>query len=246
MANNLSNSDQLSGKKWLIILLSNLLAYGCLVLPGGLLPESLIFNGRHPSFLAAGFQILIVTVFLLVQISGLQIAVGSNWRHLFHWLPAREWLWLVAFFLLTYLVSVLSGSLSQKLFGAVSGNAAAEITLRTPHVWLIFLYQRFSSTIQILGEEFLAIMPLLAMNQLAQSLSWKHPLFWSNLTSAVIFALLHLSTYDYNLGYVLLGLAFTRLVLNWAFIKTRNLWVSFGVHFLFDTFAFLILLLVAK
>lgn len=84
------------------------------------------------------------------------------------------------------------------------------------------------------------------MNQLAQSLSWQHPLFWSNLTSAVIFALLHLSTYDYNLGYVLLGLAFTRLVLNWAFIKTCNLWVSFGVHFLFDTFVFLILLLVAK
>ncbi|KJY57025.1 CPBP family intramembrane glutamic endopeptidase [Lactobacillus melliventris] len=246
MVNNSNSSYKLSGKKWLIILLSNLIAYCCLIMPGVQIPDSLIFDENHPTLIAAGFQILVVTVFLMIQIIGVQIATGSKWQQLFLTPRAKEWLWVLVFFILAYFVSVVSGAISQKLFGAVSGNAAAGLTMSTPHVWLIFIYQRFSSAIQILGEEFLAIMPLLAVTQLADSMHMPLPLFWGNIASALIFALLHLSTYDYNLGYVILGLAFTRLVLNWAFIKTHNIWVSFLVHFLFDTLAFLVLLLVTK
>lgn len=246
MTNNLNSSYKISGKKWLIILLSNLIAYCCLIMPGVQIPDSLIFDENHPTLIAAGFQILVVTVFLVIQIIGVQIATGRKWQHLFHTPHAKEWLWVLVFFILAYFVSVVSGAISQKLFGSVSGNAAAGLTMSTPHVWLIFIYQRFSSAIQILGEEFLAIMPLLAVTQLADSIHMPHPLFWGNIASALIFSLLHLSTYDYNLGYVILGLAFTRLVLNWAFIKTHNIWVSFLVHFLFDTLAFLVLLLVTK
>lgn len=246
MTNNLNSSYKISGKKWLIILLSNLIAYCCLIMPGVQIPDSLIFDENHPTLIAAGFQILVVTVFLVIQIIGVQIATGRKWQQLFHTPHAKEWLWVLVFFILAYFVSVVSGAISQKLFGSVSGNAAAGLTMSTPHVWLIFIYQRFSSAIQILGEEFLAIMPLLAVTQLADSIHMPHPLFWGNIASALIFSLLHLSTYDYNLGYVILGLAFTRLVLNWAFIKTHNIWVSFLVHFLFDTLAFLVLLLVTK
>ena len=246
MTNNLTNSFHLSGKKWLLILLSNIIAYCCLIMPGIQVPDYLVFDENHPSLTAACFQLLIVTIFLVIQIIGVQIATGKKWHHLFHVPHAKEWLWILVFFVFAYFISVLSGTISQKLFGSVSGNAAAGLTMKTPHVWLIFLYQRFSSAIQILGEEFLAIMPLLAVTQLANSCHMPHPLLWGNIVSALIFALLHLSTYDYNLGYVILGLAFTRLVLNWAFIKTHNIWVSFLVHFLFDTLAFLILLLATK
>lgn len=147
---------------------------------------------------------------------------------------------------MTYIVSVISGAISQKLFGSVSSNAAAGLTTSTPHFWLIFLYQRFSSAIQIIGEEFVAIMPFLAIIQGANTVKLPKPVWWGNLGSAFIFALLHLSTYDYNLGYVILGLAFTRVVLNWAFIKTHNMWVSFLVHFLFDSIAFLLLAVAGK
>lgn len=246
MVNNFKNSDKLSGQKWLIILLANVIAYCCLIMPGIQVPEFLVFDENHPTLVAAGFQILVVTVFLLIQIIGVQIATGRKWHELFHVPHAKEWLWVLIFFIFAYIVSVLSGMVSQKLFGSVSGNAAAELTMNTPNVWLIFIYQRFSSAIQIMGEEFLAIMPLLAVTQLVSAIHWPHPLLWGNIASALIFSLLHLSTYNYNLGYVILGLAFTRLVLNWAFIKTNNMWVSFLVHFLFDTLAFLMLLLVTK
>ena len=246
MVNNFKNSDKLSGQKWLIILLANVIAYCCLIMPGIQVPEFLVFDENHPTLVAAGFQILVVTVFLLIQIIGVQIATGRKWHELFHVPHAKEWLWVLVFFIFAYIVSVLSGMISQKLFGSVSGNAAAGLTMNTPNVWLIFIYQRFSSAIQIMGEEFLAIMPLLAVTQLVSAIHWTHPLLWGNIASALIFSLLHLSTYDYNLGYVILGLAFTRLVLNWAFIKTDNMWVSFLVHFLFDTLAFLMLLLVTK
>lgn len=246
MVNNFKNSDKLSGQKWLIILLANVIAYCCLIMPGIQVPEFLVFDENHPTLVAAGFQILVVTVFLLIQIIGVQIATGRKWHELFHVPHAKEWLWVLIFFIFAYIVSVLSGMVSQKLFGSVSGNAAAGLTMNTPNVGLIFIYQRFSSAIQIMGEEFLAIMPLLAVTQLVSAIHLPHPLFWGNIASALIFSLLHLSTYDYNLGYVILGLAFTRLVLNWAFIKTDNMWVSFLVHFLFDTLAFLMLLLVTK
>lgn len=240
------NSTKLTFKQWLIILGSNLLAYCCLMMPGIQIPDFLIFDENHPTFVSGIFQILIVALFLGIQILGVQLATGNRWHHLFHGLKAKEWLWVLAFFILAYIISVLSGMIAQKLFGSVSGNAAAGLTMKTPHVWLIFFYQRFSSAIQILGEEFLAIMPLLAVTQLATSAKLPHPLLWGNLASTLIFALLHLSTYDYNLGYVILGLAFTRLVLNWSFTKTHNIWVSFLVHFLFDTLSFLILLLATK
>ncbi len=246
MVNNFKNSDKLSGQKWLIILLANVIAYCCLIMPGIQVPEFLVFDENHPTLVAAGFQILVVTVFLLIQIIGVQIATGRKWHELFHIPHAKEWLSVLIFFIFAYIVSVLSGMVSQKLFGSVSGNAAAGLTMNTTNVWLIFIYQRFSSAIQIMGEEFLAIMPLLAVTQLVSAIHWPHPLLWGNIASALIFSLLHLSTYDYNLGYVILGLAFTRLVLNWAFIKTDNMWVSFLVHFLFDTLAFLMLLLVTK
>lgn len=241
-----TNSFKLTGKQWLIIILSNLFAYCCLVMPGIHVPTFLTFDENQPTFLAAAFQILVVTVFLVIQILGAQLATGKKWHQLFHLPHAKEWILAIGFFVIAYIVSVITGIISQKMFGSVSGNAAAGLTMHSPHAWLTFIYLRFSSAIQIMGEEFLAVMPLLAINQLAASLHLPRPIWWGNLGSALVFALLHLSTYDYNLGYVIFGLVFTRIVLNWSFIKTHNMWISFLVHFLFDTLAFLILLLVAK
>ncbi|MCT6903941.1 MAG: hypothetical protein M3Z48_11925, partial [Lactobacillus sp.] len=93
MVNNFKNSDKLSGQKWLIILLANVIAYCCLIMPGIQVPEFLVFDENHPTLVAAGFQILVVTVFLLIQIIGVQIATGRKWHELFHIPHAKEWLW---------------------------------------------------------------------------------------------------------------------------------------------------------
>ena len=52
--------------------------------------------------------------------------------------------------------------------------------------------------------------------------------------TAVWFGAAHLPTYDWNLGQAIIVIGAARLVLTLAFIRTKNLWVSFGAHVLND------------
>ena len=52
--------------------------------------------------------------------------------------------------------------------------------------------------------------------------------------SALLFALAHLPTYDWNLVQCVAIIGSARLVLTAAYIRTRNLWVSTGAHVLND------------
>lgn len=238
----ISGPRQLNWLEWIIILGANALAYCCLIFPNFIsLPEKIIFNYEHPLIPAALFQIIIIFLFLFIQILALRLITGHEWKQLFHRPSLKELELALAFLGLTYAISVITGTVANALFGSVSGNAATGLNLKTPHAWLIFLYERFSSAIQIMGEEFLTIMPFLAITSAAKHFHLPKATWWGNLISALIFSLLHLSTYDYKLGYVILGLTFTRIGLTSAYQKTRNMWISFLVHYCFDTLAFLIL-----
>jgi membrane protease YdiL (CAAX protease family) len=54
------------------------------------------------------------------------------------------------------------------------------------------------------------------------------------LLSAVVFGLLHLPTYDWNLVQCLVVIGSARLVLTWAYVWTKNIWVSTGAHIIND------------
>ena len=63
------------------------------------------------------------------------------------------------------------------------------------------------------------------------------------LATAVLFGLVHLPTYNWNLAQVLLIIGLARLILSLAGIKTKNLWVSAGAHIFNDWTFFIVSLL---
>ena len=54
------------------------------------------------------------------------------------------------------------------------------------------------------------------------------------LLSAIAFGLLHLPTYDWNFVQCLVVIGSARLVLTWAYVATKNIWVSTGAHIIND------------
>lgn len=48
------------------------------------------------------------------------------------------------------------------------------------------------------------------------------------------FGLVHLPTYNWNLMQCLVVIGSARLVLTWAYVWTKNIWVSTGAHILND------------
>jgi membrane protease YdiL (CAAX protease family) len=66
------------------------------------------------------------------------------------------------------------------------------------------------------------------------------------LVSALIFGLLHLPTYDWNVIQCVVIIGSARLVLTLPWIMTKNLWVSTGAHILNDWLLFSMVLLGAN
>ncbi len=65
-------------------------------------------------------------------------------------------------------------------------------------------------------------------------MSRKPALCLAALVAAIVFAMIHLPTYQWNVAQALVGLIPVRLVLLMPFIITRNIWVSTSVHVLND------------
>ena len=90
---------------------------------------------------------------------------------------------------------------------------------------------------QLFGEEIFTILPLLAILWLAVNklhLPRRAGVTIAWILSAVIFALLHLPTYNWNVVQCLVIIGTARLILSLAYLLTKNLWVSTGAHVLND------------
>jgi len=96
--------------------------------------------------------------------------------------------------------------------------------------------------IQLVGEELLTILPLLAVLWFCVrklGLSRRLALVIAVIISTLIFAAVHLPTYNWNIIQCFGGIGIARLVLTAAFLVTRNLWVSAGAHIVNDWTEFL-------
>lgn len=99
---------------------------------------------------------------------------------------------------------------------------------------LLFLSRTF---IQLIGEEVVTILPLLAVLWFCvQKLHLPRTagIVIAVLVSTAWFASLHLPTYNWNFLQCFGVIGTARLVLTAAYLLTRNLWVSAGAHILND------------
>ena len=212
---------RLSGRAWLFVLAA--LAFGFAVL-----------IGSGATFGSGAGRLIPALLFVALPLLALGNVAGRHWRALFRGVGLREVGWMLGFALLNLVVSV-GMALIVRRMTTTAANPASELVASAGTDERVAF---FAATVpQLLGEELLTILPLLALLTLLHGrLGWSRPralvLAW--LLSSLLFALAHLPTYAWNVVQCVAIIGAARLVLSAAYLLTRNLWVSTGAHVLSD------------
>lgn len=133
------------------------------------------------------------------------------------------------------IVASLAAALLVQSFAPLQPNAFVDVlaTIGTLDLFL-FLVRTF---IQLVGEEVITILPLLAVVWICRTklgLGHRTSLAAGVLISTAWFAAMHLPTYGWNVVQCFAVIGTARLILTWSYLRTRNLWVSAGAHIIND------------
>ncbi|WP_202802678.1 CPBP family intramembrane glutamic endopeptidase [Alcanivorax hongdengensis] len=220
----------LSAVKWLVVLVAVAAGFACLTVDVPILTSDLGIFIR-------------TLLFPAIPLVALRIMVGAHWRCLFRRVRRADVGWMLGFAVLNLLVSTLVGWLIMTLFGAEANAAVVGLAgLGASERGLFFL----RTVPQLFGEEVLTVLPFLAILSLAHdrlNLSRGRSLLLAWLLSSILFGLVHLPSYNWNLLQCLLIIGSARLVLSLAYIKTKNIWVSTGAHIINDWAIFSVVIL---
>ena len=237
------NRPKLALSAWLKMLGANVLSFVLLTTP--VLSSIPLFKPLSNSelydvsIMAISRQIMPALLFLAINFLGVYWAVGKDWRKLFRPIKVKDIWFILLLILAAFLANYFTGQITDALFGhEVNPNAA--INIHHENGWAAFLLARVTDLIQLLGEEFLAIISFLAFTQLANHWNWsrKTALVFGLVLSSILFGVYHISTYDYNVGYAIIGLFLGRMVMTIAFMRTKSIWASFLVHYIYDFIGF--------
>lgn len=214
----------ISGRGWLVIMVALAVAFAQLeLLPLTTFPLNFI-----PTLLFTGLPLL-----ALMAVTG--------WRApaVFRPMGFKGLFTGLGFALLTIVSSMIVGLLMTRVMELAPNNSVADLAAAGVADLLLFLARTF---IQLIGEELITILPLLAVLWLCVSrfgLSRRRALVIAVIASTLLFAALHLPTYDWNVVQCLGTIGTARLVLTLAYVLTRNLWVSVTAHVANDWSLFL-------
>lgn len=222
-----------SALQWLLVLAMTAAGFLALVLP---IP--------WPTGVVAQFapSVLMVALPLL----GVHWVAPGQWRSLFRAVGWREVRWMVLFAILNIAVSLCVGLWVER-FTAVQPNGVFALLDDASVADTLLFFAR--SAPQLLGEELVTVLPFLALMALlsrAFGVQRKGAMVVAWFASALLFGLLHLPTYGWNIVQCVAIIGTARLVLTLPWIMTKNLWVSAGAHILNDWTLFLFALAVGK
>lgn len=175
-----------------------------------------------------------VAAFVLLPLLGLMLAAPQHWKALFRPVGLREVKLMFGFAFLNILISMAIGTLINT-FGTTASNTSIANAANLDGGALAGFFAKVAP--QLLGEELITMIPFLAILAIATSvagLSRNKAVLAAWLLSALIFGLLHLPTYNWNFVQCIVVIGSARLVLTWAYIYTKNLWVSTGAHIIND------------
>jgi len=94
---------------------------------------------------------------------------------------------------------------------------------------------------QLFGEEVITLLPFLALlTWLTRSAKWSRraAILGAWVITSVVFGLLHLPTYDWNVIQCVFVIGTARMMLTLPWIMTKNIWVSTGAHVINDWILF--------
>jgi uncharacterized protein len=164
----------------------------------------------------------------------LYVLSGHQLQALFYKVGWRELRLMLGFALLNLLVTFAVALIVKNFWTTESNPAFAELKEASSYQ-LVFFYLR--TFIQLIGEELFTILPFLALLWFfTRCLHWSRgpAICAAWILTAILFALIHLPTYHWNLLQCLVIIGSARLVLTLAYIKTKNLWVCSGAHIIND------------
>lgn len=202
-----------------MLLASLVAAFAALVLiPLRSFPASLL-----PPLLFAGLPLLTLAAL-----------AGRAWTALFRRAGWRELGLMVLFGVMTMVASVLAALAVRALSSTAPNPVVGAMGTMSAEAFVLRLIPTLP---QLVGEELVTILPFLALLWLATQvlgLSRRAGILLGLLGSSMIFAALHLPTYDWHWAQCFGVIGTARIVLTLAYLWTRNLWVSSGAHILND------------
>lgn len=221
---------EVAGWKWALIILSCVAGFAILIFyPAGTDLQALV-----P-------RILFLAIPLAVFIG----FTGRYWKTLVKKPTAMDYLSMLGFWLLNFAVSAGIGIVVMAVFGA-NANPATNGLIEGGPVQIIAFY--VGTGIQLLGEEIFSILPFLGITYLLftkAKLSRNTSVILAWLITAVGFGAAHLPTYGWNFAQAFLIIGVARLVLTLAYMRSKNILVSFGAHVLNDWVIFTLALVAA-
>jgi membrane protease YdiL (CAAX protease family) len=215
---------------WLILLASVVLAFLLLIL----LPLN-----------TAPFNVIPALLYTGIPLAALAFVTGGRQGALIGPFSWSGVVLAVVFGVLTMAVSVVVALLLSQFTTMTANAVAGEVAAIGPVDLVFFLIRTF---IQLIGEELMTILPLLAVLWLCVNrlgLSRGLGLTIAVIVSTAWFAAVHLPTYGWNFIQCFGVIGPARLVLTAAFLVTRKLWVSAGAHIINDWTEFFLPVLLA-
>ncbi len=183
-------------------------------------------------------QFLPAVLMPAIPLAALAYVVPGHWTSIFGRVGGREVKLMVGFALLNIVVSMSVGALVVALTSVTQNAATAQLSGLDTAGRILF----FAKTIpQLFGEEVITLLPFLALLQLLTkgfAMSRKGAIIGAWLISSVIFGLIHLPTYDWNLIQCVVIIGSARMMLTLPWIMTKNIWVPTGAHILNDWLLF--------
>jgi uncharacterized protein len=214
----------ISGPQWLFVMAMVMAGFLVLQLP-------IRWPGGTGQFLPA-------ILMPAIPLAALAWVARGRWTAIFGRVGFREIRLMVGFALLNIVVSLAVGSAVNALT-TVSANASAAQLAGMDTAGRMAFFAKTAP--QLFGEEVITILPFLALMHLFANV-WgagrKRAIVGAWLVSSLVFGLLHLPTYDWNLVQCIVIIGTARMVLTLPWILTKNIWVCTGAHITNDWLLF--------
>jgi membrane protease YdiL (CAAX protease family) len=185
--------------------------------------------------------VLAQIVFVAIPLATLRWMIPTHWTALWRRVHPRDAAVIVGYWLLALVVQLGVGS----ALGVIDKTAASDPAAAVREAGVAIPAHFIGALPQLMGEELLAIVPFLAVMWLCVTklgTTRRLAVVIALIVSSLWFGAVHLPTYDWNVLQAVVGVGLVRVVLTLAYVRTKNLWVSFGAHVLTDWFIFATLL----
>lgn len=193
--------------------------------------------------------LFLIAIFVAgIPLLGLWLAAGDRMKALFRRLTGRDWV-LIVILLLVYLAYALVMMAIAHAFGITtrSDTALSELS-RGPSGLAADVAALVQLPFLLMGETLFILIPFLffmAVLVRALGMARKGAVVVAAILAGLVFGLLHYQAYagDFYQMLVIIGLG--QIVMFFGYLKTKNLWVSYLVHLLFDGFIMLMVTFLA-